>query len=669
MKTKYKIAIIITGLMAGWFGANAYAKQIAERKFGPLLGVLTDYKMSASAISAEVNISNLTSREFTVDRIHTSGDGLDNLLIEVEGLRMSLEVSQEVKEETGVDFSGYSLNLRSSTQCVEGVCKVLTSISGKNLTNISFDYIFDEQTLLRVIDLINTAESGNISEEEIGLKLLDILASSKTIDLSIKFEDLGVLSLLKTLDVDIPSIILSKFEYSIKLNNDNNSFETSLLIDGDLLAKIDLLLGVDISNVDFSNTETAIQATKGISIKSFDLVLEDKGGLEKIPEFNEIKEKINLDFNEKNKDSEFRLIVQNSPVTKILLEATNSKSVEQLSKEISDFLNNPSKLEISFKPNKPFPVVALLPVIMGLSDGSLLLNYADDLNILFNSNKLINSSTSQSKLDELDKEERMLLEKISQLKLKKNRLKMINKKKPSNKVVSSLCKKISGTWYYDFSDNNNINFGKFVYEESGHFDNYGMSAYDGNKTLEEYSEVGSWKCDGIQYMETFEKESYKYSIIKSKSDVFTVVDDNGVIYTHTRIPPKVDFSAIKDKNILIKAQALMSNDVEQIVDSANKTWSKDELMAQGEGVYNANCAGCHKKDGSGMPPIFPAMKESPIANGAAADHIGIVLHGKGGMPTFKMLGDADLAAVITYERNAFGNTGSVVQPSDVTSAR
>ncbi|SFV81848.1 Cytochrome c oxidase polypeptide II [hydrothermal vent metagenome] len=104
-------------------------------------------------------------------------------------------------------------------------------------------------------------------------------------------------------------------------------------------------------------------------------------------------------------------------------------------------------------------------------------------------------------------------------------------------------------------------------------------------------------------------------------------------------------------------------------DSANKTWSKDELMAQGEGVYNTNCAGCHKKDGSGMPPIFPPMKDSPIANGAAADHIGIVLHGKGGMPTFKMLGDADLAAVITYERNAFGNTGSVVQPSDVTSAR
>jgi cytochrome c oxidase subunit 2 len=70
-----------------------------------------------------------------------------------------------------------------------------------------------------------------------------------------------------------------------------------------------------------------------------------------------------------------------------------------------------------------------------------------------------------------------------------------------------------------------------------------------------------------------------------------------------------------------------------------------------------------------MPPIFPAMIGSPIANGQASEHVNLVLHGKGGMPAFKMLGDADLASVITYERNGFGNTGSVVQPSDIKSAR
>lgn len=103
--------------------------------------------------------------------------------------------------------------------------------------------------------------------------------------------------------------------------------------------------------------------------------------------------------------------------------------------------------------------------------------------------------------------------------------------------------------------------------------------------------------------------------------------------------------------------------------SATQVWSKSDLMSKGKSVYESNCAGCHKIDGSGIPPIFPAMINSVIANGIASEHIQIVLHGKGGMPTFKMLGDADLASVITYERNAFGNTGSVVQPSDVKSAR
>ena len=105
------------------------------------------------------------------------------------------------------------------------------------------------------------------------------------------------------------------------------------------------------------------------------------------------------------------------------------------------------------------------------------------------------------------------------------------------------------------------------------------------------------------------------------------------------------------------------------VASATKTWTKSELMAKGKNIYETNCAGCHKIDGSGMPPIFPAMAGSTIANGQAAEHMKLVLHGKGGMPAFKMLGDADLASVITYERNGFGNTGSVVQPSDIKSAR
>jgi len=555
MRTKYTIILIITGLMVGWFGSNVYATQIAERKFGPLLGVLTDYKISASAISAEVNISNLTSEEFTVDKIHTSGDGLDNLLIEIKGLRLGSKAAKELKEETGIDFSEYSLNAKSSTLCLKGICKGLASVNGEDSFNLSFNSTFDEKTLVKILDLINAANESYLSEAEVGLMLLDILAKSQTVELSIKFEDLGILSLIKSINPDIPSIISSKFEYSIKLNNDSNLFETSLLIDGDFLAKINLLLGVDILNTDFSSAEVAAQATKGISIKSFDLVLEDKGGLEKIPEFHKVKEEIILAFDEKNKDYKFRLIAQKSPVTQILLEATNSKSIEELSREISSFLSDPSKLEISFKPNKPFPVAALLPVVMGLSDGSLLLNYADDLNILFNSRKLVNNNIPGSEFDEIDKEERRLLEKINQLKLKKKKLEAAarNKKENNNATLSS-CDKFKGIWYYDESVSSDLNFGKYVYKEDGHVSQFGM--YTDGVILESNSNY-SWKCDGEKYTEIFDKEENTYSIIKSKKNILILKSDDGSVYSDTRIPPKIDFLTIKDKDIRAKAQLLM----------------------------------------------------------------------------------------------------------------
>ena len=103
--------------------------------------------------------------------------------------------------------------------------------------------------------------------------------------------------------------------------------------------------------------------------------------------------------------------------------------------------------------------------------------------------------------------------------------------------------------------------------------------------------------------------------------------------------------------------------------SATKEWTEADLVARGEEVYNANCSGCHQKDGSGIPGVFPAMIGSEVTNGPADYQIGMVLNGLRGMPAFKMLSDTDIASVITYERRSFGNNGSVVQPSDVTSAR
>ncbi len=108
---------------------------------------------------------------------------------------------------------------------------------------------------------------------------------------------------------------------------------------------------------------------------------------------------------------------------------------------------------------------------------------------------------------------------------------------------------------------------------------------------------------------------------------------------------------------------------EEAAKAAASSWDKEKLMALGEEKYNAVCAACHKPDGSGTPPAFPALKGSKIATGPVADHIAIVVNGKAGtaMQAFgAQLTDAELAAIITYERNAWGNsTGDLVQPADV----
>ena len=95
-------------------------------------------------------------------------------------------------------------------------------------------------------------------------------------------------------------------------------------------------------------------------------------------------------------------------------------------------------------------------------------------------------------------------------------------------------------------------------------------------------------------------------------------------------------------------------------------------MTLGEQVYMASCAACHQPTGMGLPGVFPALKGSPIVLGDVKDHIDIVLHGKPGtaMQAFdKQLSIKQLAAVITYKRNAWGNdTGDVIQPSQIQAA-
>jgi cytochrome c oxidase subunit 2 len=100
--------------------------------------------------------------------------------------------------------------------------------------------------------------------------------------------------------------------------------------------------------------------------------------------------------------------------------------------------------------------------------------------------------------------------------------------------------------------------------------------------------------------------------------------------------------------------------------------SMEELMEVGENVYMASCAACHMPNGEGLPGVFPALKGSQIALEDMPKHIDILINGVTGsaMQSYaKQLSMSDIAAVITYERNAWGNnTGELVQAKDINAA-
>lgn len=102
---------------------------------------------------------------------------------------------------------------------------------------------------------------------------------------------------------------------------------------------------------------------------------------------------------------------------------------------------------------------------------------------------------------------------------------------------------------------------------------------------------------------------------------------------------------------------------------AKQTFTLEQLMVKGEAAYNRSCASCHMANGEGIPGAFPGLKGSTVALGSVATHLDVVVNGVSGtaMQAFGgQLSEVDLAAIITYERNAWGNdVGDMVQPLDV----
>ena len=102
--------------------------------------------------------------------------------------------------------------------------------------------------------------------------------------------------------------------------------------------------------------------------------------------------------------------------------------------------------------------------------------------------------------------------------------------------------------------------------------------------------------------------------------------------------------------------------------------SRGDLMTLGKEKYETVCSACHQLDGSGIPPLYPALRGSSVAVGhPISRHIDLILKGVPGsamQPYGLQLTDEEIAAIVTYERNAWNNnTDDEVQPGDVALVR
>lgn len=107
-----------------------------------------------------------------------------------------------------------------------------------------------------------------------------------------------------------------------------------------------------------------------------------------------------------------------------------------------------------------------------------------------------------------------------------------------------------------------------------------------------------------------------------------------------------------------------------LADDPSKVYTLAEQMDRGAKVYATNCAACHQANGKGAGS-FPALEGSKVVLGPKEGNFQIMLNGKGAMPKWSgVISDGDIAAVITYTRNAWGNkTGDVYQTPDLIAAR
>lgn len=107
----------------------------------------------------------------------------------------------------------------------------------------------------------------------------------------------------------------------------------------------------------------------------------------------------------------------------------------------------------------------------------------------------------------------------------------------------------------------------------------------------------------------------------------------------------------------------------------------DEQMQLGGEIFYTTCAMCHQANGEGVPDLFPPLAKSDYLMADETRAIGIPMHGLSGkitvngneynstMPPLAQLSDGDIANVLTFVRNSFGNQGDATTVDEVAAVR
>ena len=163
------------------------------------------------------------------------------------------------------------------------------------------------------------------------------------------------------------------------------------------------------------------------------------------------------------------------------------------------------------------------------------------------------------------------------------------------------------------------------------------------------------------------EDEYKQWLAEHKKSEGNTEQPVSVQQDESVAPPTAEMPIVENNEESVKQPEPSEPEISA---GGNQAADKEAQMRIGQEVYESHCLSCHQAGGEGIEGIFPAIKGSTVVNGPVGGHIDLILNGKPPlMASFRnVLKPEEIAAVITYQRNALGNNvGDVVQASDVAS--